>query len=85
MLDESLNTRGSNNVAAYSGCETDFWEDVVLAIRTEYLSASQDYPWIIGFSGGKDSQLLHKLYLRLCCKCRLHNVVGMCTLCLMTR
>jgi len=58
MLDEALNTRGSNHVAAYSRCETDLWEDVVLAVRTEYLSASQDYPWIIGFSGGKDSTVV---------------------------
>lgn len=58
MLDEALNTRSSNYVTAFSGNETDFWEDVVHAVRTEYLSSSQDYPWIIGFSGGKDSTVV---------------------------
>ncbi|MBI5626684.1 MAG: DNA phosphorothioation system sulfurtransferase DndC [Nitrosomonadales bacterium] len=58
MLDEALNTRGSNCVTAFSGRETDFWEDVVHAVRTEYLSDSQEYPWIIGFSGGKDSTVV---------------------------
>ncbi len=32
--------------------------DVVAEIRDEYLSTSQNYPWIIGFSGGKDSTLV---------------------------
>lgn len=58
MLDEALNTRDSRCVTAFSGNETDFWGDVVHAVRTEYLSDSQDYPWIIGFSGGKDSTVV---------------------------
>ena len=32
--------------------------DIVAAVREEYLSTSQNYPWIIGFSGGKDSTLV---------------------------
>lgn len=31
---------------------------IVSAIRDEYLSSEQNYPWIIGFSGGKDSTLV---------------------------
>lgn len=34
------------------------WSDVVRAIREEYLDESQRFPWIIGFSGGKDSTLV---------------------------
>lgn len=58
MLDEALNTRGSKYVTAFAGSETDFWGDVVHAVRTEYLTNSQDFPWIIGFSGGKDSTVV---------------------------
>ena len=38
--------------------QTDFWDEVVHSIRSEYLSDVQDYPWIIGFSGGKDSTVV---------------------------
>jgi DNA sulfur modification protein DndC len=34
------------------------WEGVVDSVRDEYLSDTQDYPWIIGFSGGKDSTVV---------------------------
>ncbi|ALN75793.1 DNA phosphorothioation system sulfurtransferase DndC [Aureimonas sp. AU20] len=34
------------------------WSSIVSSIRTEYLSESQSYPWIIGFSGGKDSTVV---------------------------
>lgn len=33
------------------------------AIREEYLSQQQDYPWIVGFSAGKDSTVLLQLVL----------------------
>ena len=33
-------------------------DEIVSAVRLEYLSAEQRYPWIIGFSGGKDSTLV---------------------------
>lgn len=34
------------------------WNDIVEAIKQEYLSEEQNYPWIIGFSGGKDSTVV---------------------------
>ncbi|MFL9709339.1 DNA phosphorothioation system sulfurtransferase DndC [Methylobacillus sp. Pita1] len=34
------------------------WGDIVQNVREEYLSDAQSYPWIIGFSGGKDSTLV---------------------------
>jgi len=34
------------------------WDEVVDSVREEYLSDTQDYPWIIGFSGGKDSTVV---------------------------
>ena len=34
------------------------WEKIVAGIYDEYLSEEQSYPWIIGFSGGKDSTVL---------------------------
>lgn len=34
------------------------WNDIVEAIKQEYLSEEQHYPWIIGFSGGKDSTVV---------------------------
>jgi DNA sulfur modification protein DndC len=32
--------------------------EIISEIRDEYLSSEQNYPWIIGFSGGKDSTLV---------------------------
>ncbi len=34
------------------------YTEIVDAIRIEYLSEEQNYPWIVGFSGGKDSTLV---------------------------
>jgi DNA sulfur modification protein DndC len=34
------------------------YADLVSSVRSEYLATNQDYPWIIGFSGGKDSTVL---------------------------
>jgi DNA sulfur modification protein DndC len=56
MLNE--NTSSDCIVQLVLGAETDFWDDVVRSVRTEYLSDAQDYPWIIGFSGGKDSTVV---------------------------
>lgn len=36
----------------------DLWDEVVASVRAEYMSEVQDYPWIIGFSGGKDSTVV---------------------------
>ncbi|MEI6746913.1 MAG: phosphoadenosine phosphosulfate reductase family protein, partial [Methylococcaceae bacterium] len=34
------------------------YTDIVESIRAEYQSEEQNYPWIVGFSGGKDSTLV---------------------------
>lgn len=34
------------------------WTDLVQSVKSEYLSEEQQYPWIIGFSGGKDSTVV---------------------------
>ncbi|RAR66995.1 DNA sulfur modification protein DndC [Paraburkholderia unamae] len=34
------------------------WREILHEVREEYLSESQHYPWIVGFSGGKDSTLV---------------------------
>ena len=39
------------------------WEAIVADIKAEYLSEVQHYPWIIGFSGGKDSTLVAQAVL----------------------
>jgi DNA sulfur modification protein DndC len=37
---------------------TDRWREIVRLVKDEYLSEAQHYPWIVGFSGGKDSSLV---------------------------
>jgi len=34
------------------------WAEVVQHVKDEYLSSVQAYPWIVGFSGGKDSTVV---------------------------
>jgi DNA sulfur modification protein DndC len=34
------------------------WAEIVQHVKDEYLSTTQSYPWIIGFSGGKDSTVV---------------------------
>ena len=34
------------------------WRVVIESVRNDYLDANQRFPWIIGFSGGKDSTLV---------------------------
>lgn len=34
------------------------WAEVVQHVKDEYLSTSQSWPWIVGFSGGKDSTVV---------------------------
>lgn len=36
----------------------DRWAEVVRSVREDYLDENQHFPWIIGFSGGKDSTLV---------------------------
>lgn len=38
--------------------ELSMWDNIVANVRAEYLSDAQNYPWIIGFSGGKDSTVV---------------------------
>jgi DNA sulfur modification protein DndC len=41
--------------AACEGSVTERWREIILSIRDEYLDPAQRFPWVIGFSGGKDS------------------------------
>ncbi|WP_084068895.1 DNA phosphorothioation system sulfurtransferase DndC [Paraburkholderia heleia] len=34
------------------------WQGIVQHVKDEYLSPTQGYPWIVGFSGGKDSTVV---------------------------
>jgi DNA sulfur modification protein DndC len=34
------------------------WSEIVQHVKDEYLSTAQSYPWIVGFSGGKDSTVV---------------------------
>lgn len=34
------------------------WSEIVQHVKDEYLSTAQAYPWIVGFSGGKDSTVV---------------------------
>lgn len=34
------------------------WKRIVQLVKEEYLSPTQSYPWIVGFSGGKDSTVV---------------------------
>ncbi|KAB2321445.1 DNA phosphorothioation system sulfurtransferase DndC [Betaproteobacteria bacterium SCN1] len=36
----------------------DRWQDIVRGIRDEYLDHTHRFPWVIGFSGGKDSTVV---------------------------
>lgn len=51
------------NTSAYQSQPMTLWENIVADIKTEYLSETQRYPWIIGFSGGKDSTLVAQAVL----------------------
>lgn len=46
------------NITAYQSQSMTPWENIVADIKAEYLSETQRHPWIIGFSGGKDSTLV---------------------------
>lgn len=58
MLNDALDTPSEGFVGSVRRVETNFWDEVVRSVRAEYLSDAQDYPWIIGFSGGKDSTVV---------------------------
>jgi DNA sulfur modification protein DndC len=46
------------NNLKYPILEDHGWLDVIDEVRDEYLNDTQSYPWVIGFSGGKDSTLV---------------------------
>lgn len=58
MPNETLELRAEVVPSSYSSSPSNLWEEVVRSVREEYLSESQSYPWIIGFSGGKDSTVV---------------------------
>lgn len=58
MLNKNLVPVDVEVVQLEQRTDTDFWDNVVHAVRNEYMSNVQDYPWIIGFSGGKDSTVV---------------------------
>lgn len=45
-------------LAAADDTPMELWQQVVNSVRDEYLDKSHNFPWIIGFSGGKDSTLV---------------------------
>lgn len=58
MLNKKLIPVGVGVVPSAQRFDVDYWDDIIGAVRAEYLSDIQDYPWIIGFSGGKDSTVV---------------------------
>jgi DNA sulfur modification protein DndC len=58
MLTAHATAEPNARIAAAPLETLDIWDDVVASVRAEYLSDAQDYPWIIGFSGGKDSTVV---------------------------
>lgn len=52
-----------NSAYAYQSKNTTLFEDIVTDIKAEYLSEVQRYPWIVGFSGGKDSTIVAQAVL----------------------
>jgi DNA sulfur modification protein DndC len=44
----------------------EIWRSVLDHVKEEYLSSTQEFPWIVGFSGGKDSTLVaHAIFQML--------------------
>ena len=58
MLIEQTIVKPAARAAAAPIDSQDIWDEVVASVREEYASDVQDYPWIIGFSGGKDSTVV---------------------------
>ena len=58
MLNKNLIPVGVGVVPSAQRVNVDYWDNIIGAVRAEYLSDTQDYPWIIGFSGGKDSTVV---------------------------
>ena len=58
-----LNVAPLNPAYIYQSEIATLWENIVADIKAEYLSEVQRYPWIIGFSGGKDSTIVAQAVL----------------------
>lgn len=69
MLTETLDIRPDAAADSALGSGTDFWDAIVQSVRTEYLSETQDFPWIIGFSGGKDSTVVAQAVFEALLQC----------------
>lgn len=48
----------SSSIASCRDSIVERWRGVVQGIRDEYLDSSQRFPWVVGFSGGKDSTVV---------------------------
>ena len=60
--DKKVETLTWNHISPMNDCSSQsLFEQLVGEIRQEYVSTGQGYPWIIGFSGGKDSTLVAHL------------------------
>lgn len=57
-VDSTFEVRPSVDDTSMAETPADKLQFVVSSIREEYLSETQNHPWIIGYSGGKDSTLV---------------------------
>lgn len=55
---KSDSTEETRVILAANDAPLDLWAQVMRDMRTEYLDETHNFPWIIGFSGGKDSMLV---------------------------
>lgn len=58
MLTAPITEQARAPVVQYHEPDQSIWDEVVASVRDEYMNQAQDYPWIIGFSGGKDSTVV---------------------------
>ena len=66
MSINQLNTSSDTVDSAPPATSEEFFNQVVADVRDEYLSDTQSFPWIVGFSGGKDSTLVaHAVFAAL--------------------
>lgn len=49
---------GERTEAASEETIAEHWRDIVRGIRDEYLDPAHRFPWVVGFSGGKDSTVV---------------------------
>jgi DNA sulfur modification protein DndC len=66
MSKNQLKTSSDTVNSAPPASSEEIFNQVVADIRDEYLSDTQSFPWIVGFSGGKDSTLVaHAVFAAL--------------------